>query len=79
MKSHLLIELAKTERAIAEGLRSLEELNQAPELTKAGSNHSSQMSQDLTTLRQKQRAIVNRRNKLLRELERSVSAREDAT
>jgi hypothetical protein len=77
MKSYLLIELAKTERAIAEGLRLLEELNQA-ELTKAGCNHSRQMLQTLTTLRKKQRAFVNRRNELLRELERPVRIQEDA-
>ena len=32
MKGHLLIQLAKTERAIAEGLRSLEELNESPRI-----------------------------------------------
>ena len=77
MKGHLLIELAKTERAIAEGLRSLEELNEA-QSTKVGCNHSTQALQELTTLRKKQGTLVNRRNELLRELERPVRVREDA-
>lgn len=76
MKSHILIELAKTERAIAEGLRSLEEFNQS-KLAEAQCNQSRPLLRKIAALRKKQRAFVNRRNRLLRELERPVRVYEE--
>jgi hypothetical protein len=70
MNEHRLIELTKTERAIAEGLRAIEEQHEIL----AGRKHCGQdvtlAQQTLKALRQTQQQHVARRKQLFRELEK---------